>query len=180
MKVSSLPLSSMLDWRAVTVNVHKVGASEIATFTSVRPHQCQLHLLTILGIVFACIIAVEELSIEELDSHHSEDELEESVDNEDIEHILERNDYAVKHGLQLGNSTNRINYKLLVKLLIFCHLLIVFKGRSTRNNFIAFNLWPVEVFLKSDKSFKEKVKSIQFKMFGVFYELIGAYSHFMS
>ena len=109
MKVSSFPLPSMLDWRAVAVNVHKVGASEIATFPSVRPHQCQLHLLTILGVVFTCIIAVEELSVEELDTNNSKYELEQSVDNEDIEDILERNDDTIKDGLQLGNSRNRIN-----------------------------------------------------------------------
>ena len=34
----------------------------------------------------------------------------------------------------------------------FCHLLIVFRGRRTLNNLIAFNLWPVEVLLKIQRS----------------------------
>ena len=55
-------------------------------------------------IVFTLVIAVKEFSIEELDSNNSEDELEESVDDEDVEDILQWDDDTVKHSFQLGNS----------------------------------------------------------------------------
>ena len=45
-------------------------------------------LLALVGIVLACIRAVEELSIEQLHPDHSEDELKEKVNNENIEHVL--------------------------------------------------------------------------------------------
>ena len=90
--------------------------------------------------MFACIVAVEELAIEQLDPDHSKDELEKGVDNEDVEDILEGNDVAVEYSLQLGNSRNEIYYFISVGSFCFCHLLIVFKGRRTRNNLIAFNL----------------------------------------
>ena len=61
------------------------------------------NLLTVLGVVLALVIAVEELPVEQLDSHHGEDELEEGVDDEDVEHILEGDDHAVEDSLQLGD-----------------------------------------------------------------------------
>ena len=64
------------------------------------------NLLTVLGVVLALVIAVEELPVEQLDSHHGEDELEEGVDDEDVEHILEGDDHAVEDGLQLGDPVN--------------------------------------------------------------------------
>ena len=57
------------------------------------------NLLTVLGIVLALVVAVEELPVEQLDSHHGEDELEEGVDDEDVEHVLERDDHAVEDRL---------------------------------------------------------------------------------
>ena len=54
--------------------------------------------------MFALIRAVEELPIEQLDANHSKDELKEDVDNEDVEHVLERDDHTVKDSLQFGNS----------------------------------------------------------------------------
>ena len=50
-----------------------------------------VNLLTVLSIIFALIIAVEKLPIEELDTNYCEYELEEGVDNEDVEDIFERN-----------------------------------------------------------------------------------------
>ena len=52
--------------------------------------------------MFAGISAVEKLSIEQLDTNDSEDELEEDVDDEDIEHVPQRNDHTVKHSLEPG------------------------------------------------------------------------------
>ena len=56
------------------------------------------------GILHALVVAVEEFSIKELHGYHSKDEMEENVDNEDVEHILERIDDTIKHRLQLGDS----------------------------------------------------------------------------
>ena len=57
----------------------------------------------ILGLL-ALVTAVEELPVEELDGDNSEDEVEQPVDHEDVEHILERVDDAVEDGLQLGDA----------------------------------------------------------------------------
>ena len=51
----------------------------------------------------ALIVAVEKFSIEKLDSNHGEDELEEGVDDQDVEHILQRDYHTIKNSLQLGN-----------------------------------------------------------------------------
>lgn len=53
-------------------------------------------LLKLLGL----IRAVEELALEELDGHHSEDEHEEHVDDEDVEDVFERVHNAVKDSLE--------------------------------------------------------------------------------
>ena len=62
-----------------------------------------VNLLTVLSNIFALIIAVEKLPIEELDTNYCEYKLEEGVDDEDVEHILEGDDHAVEDGLQLGD-----------------------------------------------------------------------------
>ncbi len=49
--------------------------------------------------MLARICAVEKLSIEQLDPNHSKDELKEDVDNEDVEHVLERDDHTVEDSL---------------------------------------------------------------------------------
>ena len=64
------------------------------------------NLLTVLGIVLALVVAVEELPVEQLDSDHGEDELEESVDDEDVKHVLKRDDHAVEDRLQLGDPVD--------------------------------------------------------------------------
>lgn len=56
--------------------------------------------------MFALICAVEELSIEQLDTDHSKNELKEDVDNQNIENILQRNDDTVEDSFQLGNSVD--------------------------------------------------------------------------
>ena len=50
--------------------------------------------------LFGFVRAVEESAFEELHGHHGEDEHEEHVDDQDVQHILERVDHAVKHSLQ--------------------------------------------------------------------------------
>lgn len=52
--------------------------------------------------MYTLVGAVEKLSIEQLYSNNSEDELEQYVHYENIEHILEGVDDAVEHRLQLG------------------------------------------------------------------------------
>ena len=56
--------------------------------------------------MLALICAVEELSIEQLDANHSENELKEDVDNQNIENILQWNDDTVEDSFQLGNSVD--------------------------------------------------------------------------
>ena len=65
-----------------------------------------LNLLTIFGIMFAFICTIEELPIEELNSNHSEDELKENIDYEDIKNILQRDDDAVENSFQLRNTVD--------------------------------------------------------------------------
>ena len=56
--------------------------------------------------MFALVCTIEELPIEELNPNHGEDELKEDVDNEDIEDILERYDYAVEDSFQFWNAVD--------------------------------------------------------------------------
>ena len=60
---------------------HCIDCSSVVNFEYV-------HLLTVLSIVFALVIAVEKFSIEELDTNHCQYELEEGVDDEDVEDIF--------------------------------------------------------------------------------------------
>ena len=59
--------------------------------------------LASVGIFHAFVVAEEELAVEELDAYHSEDEVEEDVDDEDVEDVLQGVDDTVKNGLQLRN-----------------------------------------------------------------------------
>ena len=60
--------------------------------------------LALVGVFLALVGAEEELSIEKLDSNHSEDEVEQEVHDQDVEHVLERVDDAVEDRLQLRDS----------------------------------------------------------------------------
>ena len=60
-------------------------------------------LLAGVGIFHAFVVAKEELSIKQLHSYHSKDEMEKDVDDEDVEDVLEGVDDAVEDGLQLGH-----------------------------------------------------------------------------
>ena len=61
------------------------------------------YLLTCIEIMLAFVIAEEKLSIEELNSYHSKDEVEEQVDDKDVEDVFQRVDDTVEHCFQLGN-----------------------------------------------------------------------------
>ena len=59
--------------------------------------------LASVGIFHALVVAEEELAVEKLDAYHSEDEVEEDVDDEDVEDVLQGVDDTVEDGFQLGN-----------------------------------------------------------------------------
>ena len=60
--------------------------------------------------MLARICAVEKLSIEKLDPDHSKDKLKEDVDNEDVEHVLERDDDTVENRFELWNPVDRFQW----------------------------------------------------------------------
>ena len=62
-----------------------------------------MSLLALEGVLLAVIGTVEKLSIEQLNSYHSKDKMEEQVDDEDIEDVFQRVDDTVKDGFQFGN-----------------------------------------------------------------------------
>ena len=62
------------------------------------------YLLTGIPILHTLIIAIKEFSIEQLDRDDSKDEMKEKIDNENVEHIFQRIDYAVENCLQFWNS----------------------------------------------------------------------------
>ena len=66
------------------------------------------NLLALFGVVLGSISAVEEFPVKELNTNHSKDEQEEDVDDEDIEHIFERGNNAIKHSLESGNTVNHL------------------------------------------------------------------------
>ena len=65
--------------------------------------QQEADLLALEGVLFAGIGTVEKLSIEQLNSYHSKDKMEEQVDDKDIEDVFQRVDDTVEHCFQLGN-----------------------------------------------------------------------------
>ena len=65
---------------------------------------CLLPNLTSAWVLHALVWAVEELSIKELNSYHSKDEVEEQVDDENVEDVFEWVDDAVEDGLEFGHS----------------------------------------------------------------------------
>ena len=56
--------------------------------------------------MLAVICAIKKLSIEELNSDDSKDEMEKHVDNENIENVLQRIDHAVEHCFQFRDALN--------------------------------------------------------------------------
>ena len=69
-----------------------------------------LNLLTSISIFHALVIAVKKLSIEQLDSDDSKNEMKKKIDNEDVEDILEGVDDTVKHCLQFGDSLDGLQW----------------------------------------------------------------------
>ena len=63
----------------------------------------QFSLLALFGSAFGLVVAEEELPVEQLDADHGKDEQEEDVDDEDVEHVPQRNDHTVKHSLDRRN-----------------------------------------------------------------------------
>ena len=59
--------------------------------------------LASVGIFHAFVVAEEELAVEQLDAYHSEDEVEEDVDDEDVEDVLQGVDDTVEDCFQLRN-----------------------------------------------------------------------------
>ena len=68
------------------------------------------YLLTSFSIFHALIIAIEELSIEQLYSYDSKNEVEKKIDNENVEDILEWVDDTVEHSLQFRNSFDGLQW----------------------------------------------------------------------
>ena len=54
--------------------------------------------------------AVEELSVEQLDSNHGKDEQKEDINYQDVEHIFERRHNAVEHSLECGNTVDHLEW----------------------------------------------------------------------
>ena len=66
-------------------------------------------LLAIFCIIFALVIAVEKLSIEQLNTNNCKYELEQRVDDQNIEHILQWDYHAVKNCFQFWDpAQNRL------------------------------------------------------------------------
>ena len=64
--------------------------------------------LASVGIFHALVVAEEELAVEELHAYHSEDEVEEDVDDEDVEHVLQRDHDAVEDRLEGGHPVDHL------------------------------------------------------------------------
>ena len=69
-------------------------------------------LLALEGVLLTGIGTVEKLSIEELNSYHSKDKVEEQVDDKDVEDVFQRVDDTVEDCLQLGNPFDIRSQKL--------------------------------------------------------------------
>lgn len=54
--------------------------------------------------LFGFIRAVEKSALEKLHGHHGEDEHEEHVDDQDVQHVLQRVDDTVKYSLRDTNG----------------------------------------------------------------------------
>lgn len=65
--------------------------------------ELKIFALALDGVLLAVVSAVEKLSIEELNSYHSKDEVEEQVDDKDVEDVFQRVDDTVEDSFQLGN-----------------------------------------------------------------------------
>ena len=69
--------------------------------------QVALNILAFFFSQLGCIRTVKEFALEELDSYHGEDELEQHVDYHDAQNVLQRIHHAVKDRLQ--DETNNLS-----------------------------------------------------------------------
>ena len=79
------------------------GDYSIKTEVELPSDFCQFLLLAFLCGALRLVVAEEELPVEQLDADHGEDEQEEDVDDEDVEHVLQGVDDTVKDCFQLRN-----------------------------------------------------------------------------
>ena len=63
-----------------------------------------LFLLASFCILHAVVVTIEKLSIKQLHSYDSKDEVKEEIDNQDVEHIFQGVDHTVEYGLQFRDS----------------------------------------------------------------------------
>lgn len=71
--------------------------------------------------LFGFVRAIEETALKELHGNHSKDEHEEHVDDQDVQHILQRVNHTVKHSLQAeeGSKHSELQLNSAVRLIIF-------------------------------------------------------------
>ena len=60
-----------------------------------------INLLAGVSILHTCIIAEEELAVEELDGYDSEDEVKEKINYQNIENVLQGVDHTIKYRLNI-------------------------------------------------------------------------------
>ena len=98
-------------------------------------HTIMFYLLALVGVLLAHVVTVEELSIEELNSYHSKDEVEKQVDDQDVKDVFQRVDDAVKDGFQLGNPFDGLKRPQDAKHTEGLHSTKIFtSGTSTKGN----------------------------------------------
>ena len=94
-----------------------------------------IYSLALIGVLLAQVRTVEKLSIEELNSYHSKDEVEEHVDDQDVEDVFQGVDDAVKDGFQLGNPFDGLKRPQDAKHTEGLHSTKIFtSGTSTKGN----------------------------------------------
>lgn len=67
-----------------------------------------MYSLAFIGVVPGRIVAEEELAVEELDANHGKDEKEKHVNDENVEHIFQRDHNTVEHSLERGDAVHHL------------------------------------------------------------------------
>ncbi len=115
--------------------------------------------------LFGFISAVKEASLEELHSHHSKDEHEEQVDNQDVEHILQRVHHTVKHSLRNEKENNRArDLGYCMKEIHWAEILIYlidvpYASRKVKVTLIWGQTFSVQTYLEFGKTFNSLQRS---------------------
>ena len=95
-------LGAVLSFRSYTkYSPLQVKCSTVASLST-------RYLLAVLSVGHRSIIAEEELSVEELNSHHGEDEKKENVDNENIKNVLEGDHDTVEDSFECRDSVDHL------------------------------------------------------------------------